>query len=372
MLASERQEFILASVRQRGTVRLADLVERLGVTPVTVRRDVTILADRGLVRRVHGGVTLPYRGSAADERPARGAFAHGRVADQAFVGMVVPTVEYYWPAVIQGAQSAVAAAGGRLVLRASAYDAAEDRRQVTGLLDRGVRTLLVAPTNTGEAGQDLLRWLGTLPVPVVLVERLPPPALPTLPLDAATTAHSLGAGLAVRHLVTLGHRTVAFVTARFSPTTKALREGWQETVTSLGLPCHEGLAHDVPPYGSSGWADAYDATLRSCREAGATALFVHSDSEAVGLVERAHEHGLTVPGDLAVITYDDEVAAAADPPLTAVRPQKHRLGALAAEMALARAADPVERPVHRVQLWPTLVVRASCGGTAPAPDPAGR
>ncbi|MGW5861739.1 substrate-binding domain-containing protein [Streptomyces sp. NPDC055239] len=371
-LASERQEFILATVREHGTVRLADLVERLGVTAVTVRRDVTMLADRGLVRRVHGGVTLPYRGPAADERAARGAFANGRLPDQAFVGMVVPTVEYYWPAVIQGAQSAVAAAGGRLVLRASAYDAAEDRRQVTGLLDRGVRSLLVAPTNTGEAGQDLLRWLGTLNIPVVLVERLPPPALPTLHLDAATTAHGLGAGLAVRHLVTLGHRRIAFITARFSPTTQALREGWQETIASLGLSSHDGLAHDVPPYGSSGWTDAYDATLRSCREAGATALFVHSDGEAVGLVERAHEHGLTVPDDLAVITYDDEVAAAADPPLTAVRPQKHRLGALAADMALARANDPIERPVHRVQLWPTLIVRASCGGTAPVSVPVNR
>ncbi|MEU6043007.1 substrate-binding domain-containing protein [Streptomyces griseus] len=371
-LASERQEFILATVREHGTVRLADLVERLGVTAVTVRRDVTTLADRGLVLRVHGGVTLPYRASAADGRTARGSFAHGRLPDHAFVGMVVPTVEYYWPAVIQGAQSVVAAAGGRLVLRASAYDAAEDRRQVSGLLDRGVRTLLVAPTNTGDAGQDLLRWLGALDIPVVLVERLPPAALPTLPLDAATTAHSLGAGLAVRHLVTLGHRRIAFITARFSPTTTALREGWQETIASLGLPGHDGLEHDVPPYGSPGWADAYDATLRNCREAGATALFVHSDGEAVGLVERAHEHGLTVPDDLAVITYDDEVAAAADPPLTAVRPQKHRLGALAAEMALARATDPVERPVHRVQLWPTLIVRASCGATAPGAVPVKR
>lgn len=164
--------------------------------------------------------------------------------------MVVPTVEFYWPPVIQGAQSAVAAAGGRLALRGSAYDAAEDRRQVSALLDRGARTLLIAPTTTGEAGLDLLRWLGSLTVPVLLVERLPPPALPTLPLDAVTTAHSLGAGLAVRHLVTLGHHRIAFITARFSPTTKALLEGWRETVASLGLPGSEDLEFDVPAYGS--------------------------------------------------------------------------------------------------------------------------
>jgi ABC-type sugar transport system substrate-binding protein len=231
MLASRRHEIILAEVRRHGTVRLADLVERLGVSAVTVRRDVTALADRGLVVRVHGGITLPYT---ADQRAP--------VPGGTLVGMVVPSVEYYWPHVVQGAQAAVAAAGGRLVLRASSYDPAEDRRQITKLLERGVRTVLAAPTVAGSAGADLLRWLGGLPVPVVLVERLPPPELPTLALDAVTTAHSLGAGLAVRHLVTLGHRSIALVTTRSSPTTRALRAGWRETTAELGLVPPEGMA----------------------------------------------------------------------------------------------------------------------------------
>jgi DNA-binding LacI/PurR family transcriptional regulator len=90
-------------------------------------------------------------------------------------------------------------------------------------------------------------------------------------------------------------------------------------------------------------------------------LLVHADREAIGVLERAQDKGMHVPDDLAVASYDDEVAAASDPPLTAVRPQKHRLGALAAELALARVGDPVDRPVHRIVLWPTLAVRESCG-----------
>ncbi|MGP3970632.1 substrate-binding domain-containing protein [Streptomyces sp. 6N223] len=357
-LAVRRQELILSAVRRHGAVRLADLVDQLGVSAVTVRRDVTALADRGLVVRVHGGITLPYRGG--PEQPPMTA--------RALVGMVVPSVEYYWPHVIQGAQAAVAAAGGRLVLRVSRYDAAEDRRQVSKLLDRGVDTLLAAPATAGGAGTDLLRWLGGLPVPVVLVERLPPPELPTLALDAATTAHALGAGLAVRHLVTLGHRRIALITSRTSPTSRALHAGWRETVASLDLPPHDGLAHDVPTYGTLDWTDAYDEVLHDCRERGATALLVHSDREAIGMVERARDRGLAVPDELAVVSYDDEVAAASDPPLTAVRPDKHRLGALAAELALARAAASEARPVHRTQLWPTIVVRDSCGARQSATE----
>jgi DNA-binding LacI/PurR family transcriptional regulator len=367
-LAAERQERILAAVRKHGMVRLSDLVHQLGVTAVTVRRDVSLLADRGLVQRVHGGIALPHR--ARMQHTVEGATGtYGQMATRALVGMVVPSVEYYWPPVIQGAHTAVAAAEGRLVMRASRWDdPAEDKRQVGFLLDRGAQALLVAPTTTGDTGLELLRWLKSLTVPVVLVERRPPPELATLALDGAMTAHSLGAGLAVRHLVTLGHSRIALITTRRSPTSRALRSGWQEAVRTLELPTHEGLDLEVCSYGSSGWAESYSEVLKCTRDLGVRAMLVHSDREAIGLIEQGRELGISVPGDLAIVTYDDEIGAASDPPLTAVRPQKHRLGRLAAQLALAKLADVSgESPVHRVELWPNVVVRESCG-TPPMPE----
>ena len=62
MLASQRQDLILAQIKTDGAVRVADLVESLDVSDMTVRRDISELAQRGLVRRVHGG--------AVDARPA--------------------------------------------------------------------------------------------------------------------------------------------------------------------------------------------------------------------------------------------------------------------------------------------------------------
>jgi len=55
MLASQRQDRILAGVLAHGAVRVADLVAALDVSDMTVRRDIAELASRGLVRRVHGG-----------------------------------------------------------------------------------------------------------------------------------------------------------------------------------------------------------------------------------------------------------------------------------------------------------------------------
>lgn len=65
MLARQRQELILDEVRSTGGVRVSDLVERLGVSDMTVRRDIEVLAARGLVTRVHGGATAA--GSSVEE-----------------------------------------------------------------------------------------------------------------------------------------------------------------------------------------------------------------------------------------------------------------------------------------------------------------
>jgi len=55
VLARQRQDLILEQVRSRGSVRVSELVDRLGVSDMTVRRDIAQLSRRGLVDRVHGG-----------------------------------------------------------------------------------------------------------------------------------------------------------------------------------------------------------------------------------------------------------------------------------------------------------------------------
>jgi DeoR/GlpR family transcriptional regulator of sugar metabolism len=57
MLARQRQAFILDRVREDGAVRVADLVRELGVSDMTVRRDLEVLDERGLLEKVHGGAT---------------------------------------------------------------------------------------------------------------------------------------------------------------------------------------------------------------------------------------------------------------------------------------------------------------------------
>jgi DeoR/GlpR family transcriptional regulator of sugar metabolism len=66
MLARQRQAVILEEVRRTGAVRVSDLVVRLGVSDMTVRRDLDVLASRGLVEKVYGGATV-ISGRSTDE-----------------------------------------------------------------------------------------------------------------------------------------------------------------------------------------------------------------------------------------------------------------------------------------------------------------
>ncbi len=59
MLARQRQALILDRVRQAGAVRVADLVRELEVSDMTVRRDLEVLHEQGLLEKVHGGATAP-------------------------------------------------------------------------------------------------------------------------------------------------------------------------------------------------------------------------------------------------------------------------------------------------------------------------
>ncbi|MGM1057647.1 substrate-binding domain-containing protein [Saccharothrix sp. Mg75] len=357
-LPSERRARLVELLRRRGTVRVRDLADELDVSAITVRRDITLLAGEGLVRRVRGGAASAPTAANGVPRVAEPLAADPRT--RLTVGMVVPSLDYYWPDVVRGVREAAAGADVRVVLRGATYEAADERRQLARLVEAvGVDGLLVAPTTTGDEGEALVRWLRSVDVPVVLIERTPADSHRE-PVESVVSDHPRGAAMAVRHLAERGHRRIGVSTTVTSPTSPHVRRGWREACEQLGLPV-EG----VPDVGTvdrrdTAWPAALDDLLDACVASGTTALLVHSDPEAISLVERCQERGIGVPGDLAVVTYDDEVAELSDPPLTAVRPPKAAVGRAAVALLAARLRDPdPDRPAHRVVVEPRLIVRSS-------------
>lgn len=348
-----RRERIMDELRRTGSVRVADLARELKVAELTVRRDIGELADRGLLTRVHGGATLR---STLDTTVARAAPAAARFR----VGMVVPSLSYYWPQVVIGARATATEVGVQLALRGASYSAGDQRRQISSLVDSGsIHGLIVAPENLGPDGHALLEWLESLPLPVVLIERRAPTSLALTSLEWVTTDHVFGGALAADHLAGLGHRRVGILTSSQSPTSWQLRRGWSRAIEELGLTPTVDRNASLDYLEGADRGEFVTSLLEQVRESGTTAMLIHSDPQALLVQQYALDRGWSLPEDLSIIAYDDEVAENGSPPITALRPPKQHVGRRAVEVMLARLTEGPRRPVERVQVIPALHVRES-------------
>jgi len=353
-----RRAQLLEALQRHGTVRVSELTDVLGVTPVTIRRDIAQLASEGLVRRVHGGATLIAQDEdAGEDRPQAPTTAEQPALRS--VGMLVPSLDYYWPGVVRGAKEEARVHGLRMVLRGSSYNTDDDRPQLARLIEQvGVDGLVIAPRMDASTATETMSWLASTGVPLVLVERSATVGPHHAMVESVVSDHALGAAMAVRHLASLGHRQVGLVLSRQSPTGPHVRRGWLEAALECGFSANATVDALVPSPRSPDWDAALDAVVDRCLVTGTTGLLVHADPEAMALVQRCEERGLSVPGDLSVVAYDDEVAGLCSPPLTAVRPPRRFIGRAAVGLVAARLADP-GRPAHRVVISPALWVRDS-------------
>ncbi|MGW5098789.1 LacI family DNA-binding transcriptional regulator [Streptomyces nodosus] len=191
------------------------------------------------------------------------------------------------------------------------------------------------------------------------MERQTPPWTPTpRQLEWVRSDHALGLETAVRHLHEHGHRRIGLVLANGSPTSTHLAQGWLRACAELGLPgdfvVRASVALDIP-----GHRQIIEEILLRCRRSRTTALIVHSDQDAMSVAQYAAEQGIAIPDDLALVSYDDEVAQLAEPAMTAVRPPKARVGRVAVEMMVSRLLEGKRRPAQRVLVLPELIIRNS-------------
>jgi LacI family transcriptional regulator len=201
------------------------------------------------------------------------------------------------------------------------------------------------------------------------IAKLGASGLPTIAVDAdldgprtgyVMSENAEGARLAVRHLHELGHDRIATITGTLATRPGADRlEGFHQELIAIGLMPRDDYVVEGDFYDESG----YRGTRQLLElDEPPTAIFAASDLMAAGALRAANELGVRVPGDAAVVGFDDiGLASLIQPQLTTVRQDMHALGEAAAT-GLARMIDDPEAAPAR-ELVPTrLVVRDSSGG----------
>jgi DNA-binding LacI/PurR family transcriptional regulator len=184
--------------------------------------------------------------------------------------------------------------------------------------------------------------------------------------------HRRAAELALKHLIGLGHRSIAVIKGQaFSSDTEVRWESIRDMAGRLKTPIDPRLV--VQLEGDSPSPETGYIATKKLLAAGArfTAIFAFNDVSAIGAIRALRESGLRVPEEISVIGFDDVHAAAFhNPALTTIRQPLYQMGILAAQHLLRRIAKGPQGPYPElVTVEPELVIRQSTH-QAPTQKPA--
>jgi DNA-binding LacI/PurR family transcriptional regulator len=198
----------------------------------------------------------------------------------------------------------------------------------------------------------LMEDLQNAHVPVVaLWQSTDVPGIPTVNVD-----DRLGMSLAVEHLYALGHRRIAFLGVRPPKENESRLLGFLEAMTARSLSVPPSYIYRGVNTLATGNA-AFEEMIR--KESPPTAIVAATDVLALGVLNAAWDHGLTVPGAFSLVGYDDlPMAAFAVPPLTTLAQPLQEMVEAAVSLVLG---EPLGWAAGRsaVTLPPRLVVRRS-------------
>ena len=167
-----------------------------------------------------------------------------------------------------------------------------------------------------------------------------------------------GAELATQHLVDLGHRRIGYINGMQDWIESENRlAGYRDVLSRNGIPMDEALVRQGDWGVESGFQAARDLLALAERP---TAIFAANDIMALGAIYAIQEAGLRIPGDVAVVGYDDrDFAEWIRPALTTVRMPSFEMGLAAARLLLQQLTG--EQPEDATQVPGKLIIRDSCG-----------
>jgi len=342
--------------RKRATA--AEVAELAGISRTTVSFVLNNvpgirITEETRQRVLDAARELNYHPDATARRMVTGqtrmiGFALHQSPDQAFA-------DHFFPQVLHGMSQAVFNLGFHLLFEVIPPEDQHNRylkllneRHVDGIVLSGPRSDDSELVRTYEQGAN-----------IVLLGQMPDQTIPFV--DVNNTG---GAKTATEHLLSLGHTRVGMITnapLEYTASTDRLA-GYQQALDGKGIAFDKSLVRFGNFTAESGNQAMKELLLLEPRP---TAVFVASDTVALGALQAIKDAGLRVPQDVALCGFDDiTFAKFTMPPLTTVQLPAFGLGWAAAEM-LIRMISKEEITNPYIILSTELVIRDSCGGKHP-------
>jgi len=335
----------LCNMTRTPSRRLADVARKVGVSEATVSR---VLNGKAGVSDSTREAVLTALDVLGYERPTQLRGERARL-----IGLVLPELQNpIFPALAEVIGGALAQRGFTPVLCTRTTGGLSEADYVGMLLDQHVSGMVFFGGHCAEqaAPHDHYRLLRSRGVPTVLMNA----AIDNLDFPRVSTDDVTAAGQAYTHLASLGHQRIGLVL------------GPEDHVPSrrklAGFTAHARRAPENSPVEHALFSleGGQAATTRLLRH-GVTGVICASDVLALGAIRAVRRAGLSVPGDVSVVGYDDSAFMnCTDPPLTTVRQPIESMGKAAVALLVNQIENTDVYP-EELLFEPELVVRGSTG-----------
>ena len=337
----------MAPRAKSGRVTIHDVAEDAGVSPAAVSkvlRDAYGVSD-ALRAKVQASIAkLGYRPHAA---------ARGMRGQTYTLGFLIPDLHNpFFADILAGVNAALERTQYQTLLGISDSTTQIETALVDAMIDRQMDGLMIIGPRMYNEDRNRMAER----IPTVLIAYHPDASEP---FDTVNNDDQLGATLVVQHLVAGGYKHITFITQHFEMPEAAMvtahREiGFRKAMAEAGL---AKSAQVIPAPQTSREVQAVARHLLQSRNR-PEAIFCWTDFIALEILSVARELGLSVPGDLAVVGYDNTgYCDLAQNALTSIDQSGQVLGLQAARLLIERIKGRKE-PEHFV-VTPRLVARAS-------------
>jgi len=335
-----------------GSVSVVDVAARAGVSLGTVS-NVLNRPDR-VAPATRARVTQAIRELGFVRNEAARQLRAGRSRT---IGLVVLDVgNPFFTDLAKGVETTASKSGLSVILCNSNDDDEREQHYLSLLQEQRAFGILITPVGKVTAAMEAIRRSGT---PVVLVDR------GSNRRQCSVSVHDrYGGELAVAHLISQGHTRIGFVGGPMSINQVSERlAGARAAMRAADLAENSLVVIETPRLDvASGRATGDELAALPARRR-PTAVFCANDLLALGLLQDTTRRQNSVPGELAIVGYDDiDFAAAAAVPLTSVRQPRSQLGQAAMELLLEEASLADGHQHRQIVFEPELVVRESTSG----------
>ena len=321
-------------------VTMKQVAERAGVSVTTVSHVVNEKAGARIGQKARQRVLravneLGYRPNALAKTLVKGT--------SPFIGLVADSIAStpFAGQIVHGAQEEAWKNGHILLVTNTEGNAEAEERAIAMMLQYSVRGILYSrwyhrrvtmPESLQETRSVLVNCFDEASA-----------ALAVVPDEVA------GGRAAAQLLLDAGHTRIAMVnTTSRSPARSGRFAGYKAALEDAGVPFDPALVLDARPDQEGGFSCAEEVLA-----AGVTGVCCHNDRMAMGLYDALRDRGVSVPGDLSVVGFDNQevIAAHLHPPLSTVALPHYELGAAGVRTSPTTAGSSSPAPRCRAPRW---------------------